>query len=412
MGTWDRTQMQMRALRLLLIVAFAVAAKAALTDRVVPEDEMLDVQEPATILLSRSAPAIRGELATLAIHAHTKGEKSAIKHLTSAISLLEATPAGTAIDGGTEALATRVQGMVDTVTPVIETMQSGLETDFTTAQGDLTTLIGAINSTERTVPVTEEASITLKSYAWCMAKEALDNSTAKCPDAIPPVANFDPTIALGDAFYKNIGDIRDCPAGSAMDSATGKCPAAASNPDEGTGALKVGFQNARDEYHRLDSIKTRECSVKAADVTNAETNETAYKLTIKTFLDAHVDACAPDSTVYTTAVSSFNTNNVHRAAMYQSLDKIMCYIKNITDADACISALSTNYAAKFPAHATASPACPTRAAYALQISNYRSLSLTELWVPSDTTCPALATAVAAPTTAPSGASITQCFDSN
>merc|ERR1719424_1862951 len=174
-----------------------------------------------------------------------------------------------------------------------------------------------------------------------------------------------------------------------MDSATGKCPAAAPNLDEGTGALKVGFQNARDEYHRLDSIKTRECSVKAADVTNEETNETAYKLTIKTFLDAHVDACAPDSTVYTTAVSSFNTNNAHRAAMYKSLDKIMCYIKNITDADACISALSTNYAAKFPAHATASPACPTRAAYALQISNYRSLSLTESWEPSDTTCPAV-----------------------
>ena len=167
------------------------------------------------------------------------------------------------------------------------------------------------------------------------------NSTAKCADAIPPVANFDPTIALNDSFYKNIGDITDCPAGSAMDSATGKCPAAAPNLDEGTGALRVGFQNARDEYYRLDSIKTLECSVKAADVINEQTNETAYKLTIKTFLDAHVDACAPDSAVYTTAVSSFNTNNGHRAAMYESLDKIMCSVRNITDADACISSRLT-----------------------------------------------------------------------
>ena len=144
---------------------------------------------------------------------------------------------------------------------------------------------------------------------------------------------------------------------------------------------------------------TRECGIKAVDDTNEDTNKTAYETDIRTILDDHVAACNPDSTVYTTAVTSFNTNNGHRAAMYEALDKIMCYVDNIdgtntadnlttatTDAAACISALSSNYAAKFPAHTTASPACPTRAAYALQISNYESLSLTEQWIPSDTTC--------------------------
>lgn len=80
--------------------------------------------------------------------------------------------------------------------------------------------------------------------------------------------------------------------------------------------------------------------------------------------------------------------------MYKSLDKIKCYVNNIQrpeHAAACISALSTDYATKYTDHTTAAPTCPTRAVYALQISNYESLSLTESWEPSDVdTCADLA----------------------
>ena len=122
--------MQSKALRLVLLVALVAAAKSTLADRVVPEDQMLDVQDQmlsATNLLSLHAPAVRGELATLSSEAHTSGQTAAIKQLKDGMVLLEATPAGTATDGGTQVLADRVKTMRDVVKPAIQTMQSGLD---------------------------------------------------------------------------------------------------------------------------------------------------------------------------------------------------------------------------------------------------------------------------------------------
>jgi len=358
--------------------------------------DFLETQDAATNLLSLHAPAMLDELATLSKEAHTSGQTTAIKQLKHVMVLLEATPNGTATDGGTKKLADRVKTMRDVVQSAIVAMQSGLDSDFTAALADLSTLLNVINSTVRTVETSEQTSIKLKAHNWCIAKEAKDNSTKKCRDATTNVTNFDPAIAVNDAFYKHIGSITDCPAGTAL--VDGKCPAGVVNLDEST--LKAGFQDARDAYHELDVTKTSECGIKTVDEDNEGTNQTAYETTIATILDDHVAACNPDSTVYTTAVTSFNTNNGHRAAMYKSLDKIKCYVNNIdnsADAAACISALSTDYATKYTDHTTAAPTCPTRAVYALQISNYESLSLTESWEPSDVanTCADLA---ATPTT--------------
>jgi len=353
--------------------------------------DFLETQDAATNLLSLHAPAMLDELATLSKEAHTSGQTTAIKQLKHVMVLLEATPNGTATDGGTKKLADRVKTMRDVVQSAIVAMQSGLDSDFTAALADLSTLLNVINSTVRTVETSEQTSIKLKAHNWCIAKEAKDNSTKKCRDATTNVTNFDPAIAVNDAFYKHIGSITDCPAGTAL--VDGKCPAGVVNLDEST--LKAGFQDARDAYHELDVTKTSECGIKTVDEDNEGTNQTAYETTIATILDDHVAACNPDSTVYTTAVTSFNTNNGHRAAMYKSLDKIKCYVNNIdnsADAAACISALSTDYATKYTDHTTAAPTCPTRAVYALQISNYESLSLTESWEPSDVanTCADLA----------------------
>jgi len=364
--------------------------------------DFLETHDSATNLLSLHAPAMLDELATLSKEAHTSGQTTAIKQLKHVMVLLEATPNGTATDGGTKKLADRVKTMRDVVQSAIVAMQSGLDSDFTAALADLSTLLNVINSTVRTVETSEQTSIKLKAHNWCIAKEAKDNSTKKCRDATTNVTNFDPAIAVNDAFYKHIGSITDCPAGTAL--VDGKCPAGVVNLDEST--LKAGFQDARDAYHELDVTKTSECGIKTVDEDNEGTNQTAYETTIATILDDHVAACNPDSTVYTTAVTSFNTNNGHRAAMYKSLDKIKCYVNNIdnsADAAACISALSTDYATKYTDHTTAAPTCPTRAVYALQISNYESLSLTESWEPSDITCPAVTAPPPAPTPAPPAA---------
>ena len=111
-----------------------------------------------------------------------------------------------------------------------------------------------INSTERTVLSTQKVSIRLKAHNWCIAKEAADNSTAKCSAATTDLTKWDPAIDVNDAFYKYIGSITDCPAGTAQ--VDGKCPAATPDLDAGTGAIKTGFQNARDGYYARDVIKT------------------------------------------------------------------------------------------------------------------------------------------------------------
>ena len=143
-----------RTFRLLLLLAVVAATKATLVDRVVPEDQMPDVEDaiPTTTLLS--VPEMQGELATLATHTHTGGQKTAIRQLTDTMALLEIPK-----DGGTQALMDRVEAMMDVVKPAIGTMKAGLDSDFTTAQGDLSTLLGAINSTHRAVLDTEKADI-------------------------------------------------------------------------------------------------------------------------------------------------------------------------------------------------------------------------------------------------------------
>merc|ERR1719162_166143 len=101
--------------------------------------------------------------------------------------------------------------------------------------------------------------------------------------------------------------------------------------------------------------------------------------------------------------------------MYEALDKIMCHVSHINgtnatdnsstagaDINTCTSGLSTDYAAKFLDYTTASPTCPTREKYALQIEDFRSLELNKVWKPSDGECDAVQ-ATDAPTPEPTPA---------
>jgi len=386
------------AIATLAIIAVLSPVEAALdtVDAVVPEsasavDNDLTPKNPYN-------EEIQEPIKTLQQHAHTQSQEDTIKALEGQLQSLvavQATPANTETDGGTAALAARVETMASGINAIVDTMQAGLTSDHQTGSSDLTTLLGAINSTQRDVTSAEKASVLLKAQKWCTAKGQLDNATTKCSDASTAHTNFDPAISVGDAFYKYIGDITDCKHDTTL--VNGKCPETQPNLDATT--IKLGFQNARDEYHRLDTVKATECATKQSSTTDESTNATAMDSEINAILDGHVGGCDPDHTVFTTAVSAFNTNNQHRASMYKALDKVSCMVTNInvsaTATTNCIDGLDDDsvYAAKFPDHTTTPPTCPTRAQYATQISNFQSLSLSTTWVPNAATCNAVATQV-------------------
>jgi hypothetical protein len=381
------------AIAALAIIAVLSPAEAALDTAVVPES--------ASAVDNDLTPneEIQEPIRTLQQHAHTQSQEDTIKALEGqlqSLALVQATPADTETDGGTNAIAARVETMASGINKIVDTMQAGLISDHETGRSDLTKLLGAINSTQRDVTSAEKESVLLKAQKWCTAKGQLDNATTKCSDATTAHTNFDPAISVADAFYKYVGDITDCKHDTTL--VNGKCPEAQPNLDATT--IKLGFQNARDEYHRLDTVKATECATKQSSTTDESTNGTALDSEINAILDGHVGACDPDHTVYTTAVSAFNTNNQHRASMYKALDKVSCMVTNInvsaTATTNCINGLDDDsvYAAKFPDHTTTPPTCPTRAQYATQISDFQSLLLSITWVPDATTCDAVAAAVA------------------